>query len=67
MITQTFELGNKWPYHSYKRKGFEKNSKEYLKVPTNEEINAFIFNITEPIARKTFLLISNYYSGYCIF
>ena len=38
MITQTFELGNKWPYHSYKRKSFEKNSKEYLKVSTNEEI-----------------------------
>lgn len=38
MITQTFELGNKWLYHSYKMKGFEKNSKEYLKVSTNEEI-----------------------------
>lgn len=38
MITQTFELCNKWLYHSYKRKGFEKNSKEYLKVSTNEEI-----------------------------
>lgn len=38
MITQTLELGNKWLNHSYKRKGFEKNSKEYLKVSTNEEI-----------------------------
>ena len=50
MITQTLELGNKWLNHSYKRKGFEKNSKEYLKVSTNEEIKEMhLFLIFSPL------------------